>query len=86
MTHQNLLTEIEKHILFIAKGLVDYPEQVRLHQKNRNGATVFIIETAPTDTGKILGKTGRTIQGLRVVCRAIAAKNGIKVEIEVAED
>ena len=82
---QKVIAEIEKHILFVAKGLVNFPESVKVHRELKNGVTRFIIETEIEDVGKIIGKRGGNIQSLRTVCRGIAAKNKLMIEIEVNE-
>lgn len=83
---QKLINEIKGHIIFIVKNLVTYPDEVTVTHEQRSGAIVYTIQTEISDVGKVLGRKGKTVQGLRIICRAIAAKNDMMVEIEVVED
>ncbi len=83
---KRVISDIEKHILYVVKQLVDAPDEVYVRKSVSNGVTRFHIETTTHDVGKVIGKKGMTIQSLRTVCRSIAAKNNLMIEIEVKED
>lgn len=59
---------------FIAKSLVDYPDEVRIHSVARDQATVLELEVAPADLGKVIGRQGRTARAIRTVLAAAGQK------------
>lgn len=70
---------------FIAKSLVESPEEVSVSVVEEENETVFQIKTAESDIGRIIGKQGRIIKAIRTVTKAAAIKSGIKVQVEIVE-
>lgn len=50
---------------FIAKSLVDQPDQVRVDEVKRGDATVVELRVAPDDLGRVIGRQGRTARAMR---------------------
>ena len=73
-------------ITYLAKGLVDRPDQVELRSKEAEGAKVFELKVAPEDVGKVIGRDGRTIHAIRTLLSAAALKNGEKARLDLLED
>lgn len=71
----------------LAKELVDKKDEVNVDVSVSTKSILVQIKTAKQDTGKIIGKRGRTIEAIKVI--ALAAKNtkfsgdskGISIEI-----
>jgi predicted RNA-binding protein YlqC (UPF0109 family) len=72
-------------IEYVAKSLVDKPEQVAIQQRLEGNLTVLEMRVSKEDYGKIIGKQGRTIKALRTLVSAACAKNGLKYSLEVVE-
>jgi predicted RNA-binding protein YlqC (UPF0109 family) len=72
-------------IEYVAKSLVDKPENVILEQRLEGNLTVLELRVSKEDYGKIIGKQGRTIKALRTLVSAACAKNGLKYSLEVVE-
>jgi uncharacterized protein len=72
-------------IEYVAKSLVDKPEQVAIQQRMEGNLTVLEMRVSKEDYGKIIGKQGRTIKALRTLVSAACAKNGLKYSLEVVE-
>ncbi len=70
-------------VLCMAKGLVDDPDAV--HAAVAEDGSTIELHVAPGDFGKIIGKNGRTVDALRVILNAGAAKAGIRCRLEVIE-
>ena len=45
----------------VVKGLVDYPDAVNITEVEQERATVYELRLHPTDVGRIIGKSGRTV-------------------------
>ena len=69
----------------MAKALVDKPEDVKVDEKDEDGATVLELHVDPEDVGKIIGKQGRTVRALRTILDAAGAKHEQRYEVEVIE-
>ena len=67
----------------IASGLVERPEEVSVSsEENENGVTVYHLHVAEEDMGRVIGKQGRIAKAIRVVMRAAATRNDMKVMVE----
>lgn len=72
-------------IEFIAQSLVDHPEQVKVHEVERERVTVLELSVAADDLGKIIGKGGRTAKAIRAVLLAAGVKVNRKTVLEIIE-
>jgi uncharacterized protein len=72
-------------VVFIASHLVDSPEKISLEQEEREDKVVFRLHVAEHDVGKVIGKKGRTAQSLRILLAAVAARQGKRAILEIAE-
>src|SRR5688572_25762738 len=77
---------MEGLIQYIAKALVDRPEQVEVITAEVDGARVYELKVAPEDVGKVIGRDGRTVNALRTLVAAALAKKGIKARLEIRDD
>jgi predicted RNA-binding protein YlqC (UPF0109 family) len=68
---------------FLAKGLVDNPDEVRVERVERDGAVVLELHVAPDDVGKVIGRQGRTARALRTVVRASGARSNERALLEI---
>jgi predicted RNA-binding protein YlqC (UPF0109 family) len=71
---------------FVAKGLVDKPDEVRVVRTERNGAVVFELHVAQDDVGKVIGRQGRVVRALRTLVRAAGGRVNQRALLEVVED
>lgn len=58
----------------IAKALVELPDGVALRLVEGEQTTVLELRVAPSDTGKVIGKQGRTAHSIRTILRAVGMK------------
>ena len=72
-------------IAWIAKQLVDSPDEVRVETEDRDGDTVLRLHVAKDDVGKVIGRQGRIARALRTVARAGSARSRGRVLLEIAE-
>ena len=71
---------------FIARALVDDPEGVTVESfEEDDGTVVYEITVAEDDVGKIIGRSGRTVNALRAVVRAAAVREGRRVLVDVVD-
>lgn len=68
---------------YIAKSLVDYPDQVRVNQIPGDQTVVIELEVAPDDMGKVIGKEGRIANAIRSLLKIAAAREGKRAILEI---
>ncbi len=61
---------------FIARSLVDSPDQVKVRSFRRRSEQVLELRVAPEDTGRVIGKGGQVASAIRAVLKAAAARRG----------
>jgi hypothetical protein len=70
---------------FVARQLVDHPEQVRVFEIEGEQNTVLELRVAPEDLGQVIGRQGRTARALRVALNAAASKKHKRSILEIRE-
>jgi hypothetical protein len=63
-------------IEFVARELVDHPEDVKVTQTRGSQVTVLQLSVAPDDKGWVIGKRGRVANAMRSLLRVAAANEG----------
>ena len=76
---------MEDLLAYIAKVLVDHPDEVRVEAFEEDDALVLELSVAEDDTGKVIGRSGRTVNAIRSVMRACGAKQGQRVLVDVID-
>ncbi len=79
------MTEMREFIEFVARNLVDYPEEVEVRQIDGEKTVILELKVNKGDIGKIIGRGGRTIKAIRTLLVTTAAKNGLRAVLEVLE-
>ena len=67
---------MQEFVEFIAKRLVDHPDEVNVTQVDSENNVIYELTVNPADLGKVIGKNGRTAQALRTLLTAVSAKSG----------
>ncbi|MBI4242278.1 MAG: KH domain-containing protein [Candidatus Rokubacteria bacterium] len=70
---------------FIAKALVDEPDQVRVTEIEGERMTIIELRVAQGDVGKVIGKQGRTARAIRTLLNATATKLRKRAVLEILE-
>ncbi|MCR5508621.1 MAG: KH domain-containing protein [Lachnospiraceae bacterium] len=69
----------------IAKALVEKPDEVKVTQREDEGAIVVELKVAQSDMGKVIGKQGRIAKALRTVVKAASMKESRKVIVDIVD-
>ena len=72
-------------IAYIAKALVDFPDQVSVEEVEGNQTSVLELKVAKEDLGKVIGKQGRTARAMRTILSAASAKIKKRTVLEIIE-
>jgi predicted RNA-binding protein YlqC (UPF0109 family) len=72
-------------IEFIAKALVDKPEEVVVTEIEGEQTSVIELKVAKEDLGKVIGKQGRTARAMRTILSASSTKLRKRSVLEILE-
>ena len=72
-------------IEFIAKQLVDHPDEVSVNEVGGDHAALIELKVGNEDTGKVIGKKGRTVDAMRTILSAVAARQKKRMKLEIIE-
>jgi len=70
---------------YIAKALVDNPEEVTVSEIEGNQTSVLELKVAKEDLGKVIGRQGRTARAMRTILGAASAKIKKRTVLEIIE-
>ena len=74
---------MEELVEYLARGLVDQPDEVRVVRSEREGNVVLELHVAPDDVGKVIGRQGRIARALRTIVRASGARSNERALLEI---
>ena len=72
-------------LLYIARNLVDHPEQVTVNEVENGDELTLELRVAPEDMGKVIGRQGRIAKEIRTVVRSYAQRKGVKVSVDICD-
>ncbi len=74
---------MQELVEYLVRTVVDEPEAVQIRPVERGGMTVYQIEVAQSDLGKVIGRHGRTADALRTVVGAAAKKRNTQATVDI---
>lgn len=74
---------MKEFLEYVAKHLVDQPDKISIDLEEKEGKLIFKLHVAEGDVGKIIGRSGKTASALRVLLRAVAAKEGKRAVLDI---
>lgn len=76
---------LKELVEFMAKALVDSPEQVNVAEIEGEKTSVIELSVAKDDLGKVIGKQGRTARAMRTILSAASTKVKKRAVLEIIE-
>ena len=77
---------MEDLLEYLARSLVDRPDEVTVEAfEEDDGTLVLELRVGDDDTGKVIGRGGRTVAALRTVIKAAAVRDGHRVLVDVVD-
>lgn len=76
---------LKELVEFIAKALVDHPDQVSVIEIEGEQTSVIELKVAKEDLGKVIGKQGRTARAIRTILSAASTKLRKRCVLEIIE-
>ncbi|HTP00144.1 MAG TPA: KH domain-containing protein [Anaerolineales bacterium] len=72
-------------IEFIAKSLVDHPDQVEVRSFGGGDRIRLELSVAKDDMGRVIGKSGKVANSIRTLLRVAAEREGKQATLDVVE-
>ena len=80
---EELEPDLKGLVEYVAKALVDNPDGVKVDEVQDGNTTVYELEVDEEDIGKVIGRQGRVVRGLRALVKAAATRKGTRVDLDV---
>jgi predicted RNA-binding protein YlqC (UPF0109 family) len=77
--------EMKELITYIARALVDKPDEVTVTEIEGEQTSVIELKVAKEDLGKVIGKQGRTARAMRTILSAASTKIRKRSVLEIIE-
>jgi len=75
--------QLEELVLFMARNLVDDPENVSVETHQR-GRIVTVTLTVPSEEmGKVIGRQGRIARSMRTLLTIASARDGYRASLDI---
>ena len=72
-------------IEFIARSLVDNPDEVQVTEVDRGGSTLLELRVGHGDLGKVIGREGRTARAIRTVLSAAGQRSQHRFSLDILD-
>ena len=74
---------MEQLVIYIARSLVDSPDEVKVNTKLGEKSTLIELSVAPDDMGKVIGKQGKIAKAIRKIIKAASIKQNKNYTLEI---
>ena len=72
-------------IEYIARSVVDDPTQVQVSQRKKGEGTEISLQVAKEDMGRVIGRSGRIANAIRMLLQVAASREGKQVSLQINE-
>ena len=72
-------------LMYIARNLVDHPDEVTVTEREEDGETTLELRVADGDMGKVIGRQGRIAKAIRSVVKASGARTDKKTVVDILQ-
>ena len=72
-------------LLYMAKNLVENPDEVSVTEVPTEDGTVLELRVAPGDMGKVIGRQGRIAKEIRTIIKTVAQRTGEKITVDIVD-
>ena len=70
----------------VVKGLVDHPDAVNITEVEQERTTVYELRLDPSDVGRVIGRSVRTVNAIRTLLQAGSAKAGKFTRLDIIDE
>ncbi len=70
-------------IEYVAKSLVDHPEEMAVTETEEEGVIVYHLHVSSRDLGKMIGRRGRVARATRTLLKVASIQNHTRTILEI---
>ena len=70
---------------FVIRELIEFPDDMVLTEIPSDRTVIFKLQLRPGDVGRVIGRSGQTIQSIRALLASSAARHGQRAVLEIVE-
>jgi hypothetical protein len=74
---------VKELIEYIARALVDEPDEVRVTEVVTGASVVLELHVAQDDVGRMIGRGGRVVNAMRALAQMCAAREARRAQLEI---
>lgn len=78
-------TPVKEFLEFVLRQLIEFPDEMMLHELPSGKTTVFRVQLRQSDVGRVIGRNGQTIQAIRSLLASSASRHGQRATLEIME-
>lgn len=75
----------QEFLEYVVKALADHPESVETTRTIDQMGVLLTLTVHPEDMGKIIGKSGKTAEAIRILLRVVGMKGNARVNLKINE-
>jgi len=72
-------------VRYVLEQTCDHKADIKVEQKDDELGTLISVEINEEDMGRLIGKNGKTVSALRLLVRAMGAREGKRINLKVLE-
>ena len=76
---------MEELVAYLARSLVDRPEEVKVSAHEDGDTVVIELSVAEGDMGKVIGRQGRIAKEIRVLVKSLAQRSNKRVSVDILD-
>ena len=77
------MDQLRQLVEYMASGLVDHPEAVHVDARRRGPLVDIHLQVGPDELGRVIGKGGRIAKSMRTLVGIVAARHGLRANLEI---
>lgn len=77
---------MEELLRYILEGIASKPEEINIESKEDGDLVTYYIEASEEDTGRIIGREGRTIKAIQTILTIPARKQDKRIFLKVGRE
>jgi len=78
--------DLETFLRDVLTPVLDHPEELSVELRKNGKRLDIFLRARQDDRGRVVGRNGRMISSLRSLCKVAGEKQGLHVNLELAED
>lgn len=80
------MADLKSLVETVARALADAPDAVSVREIQRKSTTVYELQVASADLGRIIGRQGRTAAAIRTLLNAAAEADQKRVSLDIRDE